>query len=315
MPMRAFALEKLGEKGSVLDLPDPIPADGQVLVRVKAAGVNVFDAWVVGGAMKDAMEHRFPLIPGVEASGTVESLGSGVTGFQEGDDIYGVSVKPFLGEGTFADLATFTSDGISAKPDSVDFVGAAALPHTALTALTAIDEIDPQGGQIVLIVGATGGVGSFVTQLAAGRGATVVAVAGADRADYARELGASETIDYAEGDLLEQVRSAHPDGIDALVDLYGDASGLARVTEVVRPGGVVLSTSGATDPELLAQRGLRGGNINRANPQRLPELTRLVEEKQLQAPPTKVYPLDRAGEALQQIQSRHVRGKLVISLE
>jgi NADPH:quinone reductase-like Zn-dependent oxidoreductase len=313
--MRAFALESFGEKGAVLDLPDPVPQDGEVLVRVKAAGVNVFDAWVAQGAMKDAMEHKFPLIPGVDASGIVEGLGGGVTGFKESDDVYGVSVKPFLGEGTYAEMATFTSDGISAKPESVDFVGAAALPHTGLTALTAIDEVDPQEGQIVLIVGATGGVGSFVTQLAAGRGARAVAVASTERADYAREMGASETIDYANGDLPEQVRSAFPDGIDALVDLYGDAPALAKLTEVVRPGGIVLSTSGATDPELLAQRGLRGGNINRAGPQRLPELTRLVDEKQLQVPATKVYPLDRAGEALEEVQSRHVRGKLVISLE
>jgi NADPH:quinone reductase-like Zn-dependent oxidoreductase len=313
--LRAFALKSFGEKGSVMELSDPVPQEGGVLIRVKAAGVNVFDAWVVQGAMKDAMEHRFPLIPGVEASGIVESVGAGVTGFKEGDEVYGASVKPFLGEGTFAELATFTSDGISAKPESVDFVGAAALPHTGLTALTAIDEIDSREGQIVLIVGATGGVGSFVTQLAAGRGARVVAVASAERVDYARELGASETIDYAKGDLLEQVRSAYPDGIDALVDLYGDASALARLSEVVHPGGVVLSTSGATDPELLAQRGLRGGNINRASPQRLPELTRLVDEKQLQAPPTKVYPLDRAGDAVEEIGSRHVRGKLVISFE
>jgi NADPH:quinone reductase-like Zn-dependent oxidoreductase len=313
--LRAFALKNLGEAGSVMELPDRVPQEGEVLIRVKAAGVNVFDAWVVQGAMKDAMEHRFPLIPGVEASGVVESLGSGVEGFMEGDEVYGVSVKPFLGEGTYGELAAFTSDGTSAKPGSVDFVGAGALPHTGLTALTAIGEIDPQEGQIVLIVGATGGVGSFVTQLAAGAGAKVVAVASAERGDYARELGASETIDYAKGDLLEQVRSAFPDGIDALVDLHGDAAALARLSEVVRPDGVVLSTSGATDPELLAQRGLRGGNINRASPQRLPELTRLVDEKQLQVPSTKVYPLDRAGEALEQIQSRHVRGKLVISLE
>jgi NADPH:quinone reductase-like Zn-dependent oxidoreductase len=315
MPMRAFALESFGQKGSVMDLPDPVPQQGQVLVRVKAAGVNVFDAWVVQGAMKDAMEHRFPLIPGVEASGIVESPGDGVTDFKEGDEVYGVSVKPFLGEGTFSELATFGPDALSAKPGSVDFVGAAALPHTGLTALTALEEIDPQKDQIVLIVGATGGVGSFLTQLAAGRGATVVAVAGADRAAYARELGAVETIDYSKGDLLEQVRAAYPDGIDALVDLYGDPSGLTRLSEVVRSGGVVLSTSGATDPEMLAQRGLRGGNINRASPQRLPELTRLVDEKELQSPPTMVHPLDRAGEALEEIQSRHVRGKLVISLE
>src|SRR5918996_115380 len=270
--MQAFALKSLGEAGSVLDLPDPKPQEGEVLVRIKAAGVNVFDPWVVHGAMKDAMEHRFPLVPGVEASGVVETLGAGVTAFAEGGEVYGVSVKPFLGEGTYAELATFPADGISAKPQSVD-------------------------------------------QLAAGRGARVVAVASSERADYARELGASETIDYAKGDLLERVRSAHPDGVDALVDFYSDEPALARLSEVVRSGGKVLSASGAAGPEVLAQRGLRGGNINRAGPERLPELTRLVDEKQLQPPSTQVYPLERAGEALEQMQSRHVRGKLVISVE
>jgi NADPH:quinone reductase-like Zn-dependent oxidoreductase len=313
--MRAYALESFGEPGSVRDLPDPAPQDGEVLVRIKAAGVNAFDPWVVQGAMKDAMEHRFPLVPGVEASGVVETLGTSVTDFAEGDEVYGVSVKPFLGEGTFAELATFSADGLSAKPKSVDHVGAAALPHTGLTALTAIDEVGPREGQVVLVVGATGGVGSSVTQLASGRGARVVAVASAERADYARELGASETIDYALGDLLEQVRTAHPDGVNALVDLYNDGPTLARLSEVVRPGGKVLSASGAADPEMLAQRGLRGGNINRASPERLSELTRLVDEKQLQAPATTVYNLERAAEALAQMQSRHVRGKLVISME
>jgi NADPH:quinone reductase-like Zn-dependent oxidoreductase len=313
--MRGFALKSFGEEGSVMELPDPVPQEGQVLVRIKAAGVNVFDPWVVLGAMKDAMEHRFPLVPGVEASGVVEDLGSGVSGLAKGDEVYGVSVKPFLGEGTFAELATFAPDGLSAKPASVDHLEAAGLPHTGLTALTAMDEIEPRDGQVVLVVGATGGVGSSFTQLAAAAGARMIAVASAERADYARELGASETIDYAKGDLLELVRSSQPDGVDALVDLYSDGPALARLSAVVRPGGKVLSASGAADPEMLAQRGLRGGNINRAGPERLPELTRLVDQKQLQPPAVQAFPLERAGEALKQMQSRHIRGKLVISME
>jgi NADPH:quinone reductase-like Zn-dependent oxidoreductase len=313
--MRGFALKSFGEQGSVMELPDPKAREGDVLLRIKAAGVNAFDPWVVQGAMKDAMEHRFPLVPGVEASGVVEDLGSGVPGLAKGDEVYGVSVKPFLGEGTFAELATFAPDGLSAKPASVTHEEAAGMPHTGLTALTVMDEIEPRDGEVVLVVGATGGVGSSVTQLAAARGARVIAVASAERADYARELGASETIDYAKGDLVELVRSAQPDGVHALVDFYSDGPALARLSEIVRPGGKVLSASGAADPELLAQRGLRGGNINRASPERLSELTRLVDEKQLQPPSTQVFPLERAGEALEQMQSRHVRGKLVISME
>jgi|SRR5919108_3103931 NADPH:quinone reductase-like Zn-dependent oxidoreductase len=313
--MRAFALDSFGEEGTVHDLPDLTPNEGEALVRIKAAGVNVVDAWVVQGAMKDAMEHRFPLIPGVEASGVIEATGSGVAGLSVGEEVYGVSAKPYFGEGTFAELATIPADGLALKPESVDHGEAAAVPHTGLTALKALDEVDPREGQTVLVVGATGGVGSFVTQLLSGRGARIIAVASAERGDYARELGAGEIVDYSKGDLVQLVRAAAPDGVDAIVDLYSDAASLGRLSEVVRRGGTVLSASGAADPELLAQRGLRGGNINRASPGRLPELTALLDEKQLRPPETTIYRLDRAGEALKAIQSRHVPGKLVISLE
>ena len=313
--MLAFAVDRFGEPGSVRELPTPEPEDGEVLVRVRAAGVNAVDPWVVHGALKDMMEHRFPLIPGVEASGVVEALGSGVDGHAVGDEVFGVAVKPFFGEGTFAELVTLPAVGIARKPSSVDHVSAAALPHTALTAFTAIDEVDPREGQVVLVVGATGGVGSFVTQLAAHRGARVVAVARGEYAEYAQELGASETIDYQTGDLVDLVRSGHPEGLDSIIDLFGDGPTLTRLSELVGAGGWVVSTGGAADLDVLAQRGLQGGNVNRASPERLAELTRLVDEQRLLVPPTRVYHLEEVGEALAEMEGRHVRGKLVISVE
>lgn len=109
--MQAFAIENFGETGSVRELPDPKPEAGEVLVRVQTAGVNVVDGWVLHGALKDMMEHRFPLIPGVEAAGVVESIGSDVGDFAEGDRVNGVSLKPFFGSGTFAELATLPPKG------------------------------------------------------------------------------------------------------------------------------------------------------------------------------------------------------------
>lgn len=310
--MRAFTIDKFGTPGSVQEIPDPKPGAEEVLVRVEAAGVNVVDAWVVQGALKDMMEHRFPLIPGVEAAGVVEAVGSGVSGFTEGDRVYGVSVKPFFGAGTFAELATFTSDGIAPAPASVDSTGAAALPHTALTALAAIDVVNPSEGNKILVVGSTGGVGSCVTQLAARLGANVIAVARAENADYARNLGASETIDYDKGDLVDLVRSRHPEGVDAIIDLFSDVPTLTRLSALVRRGGYVVSASGGADPELQSQRGLQAANINRASPDRLTELTKLVDGDELQVPPTHVFPLEDAASALSKMEERHVRGKLVI---
>jgi NADPH:quinone reductase-like Zn-dependent oxidoreductase len=310
--MRAFAIDRFGGPGSVRELPTPEAGAGEVLVRVRAAGVNAVDPWVVGGAYKEMMEHRFPLIPGVEASGVVEAVGDAVNGFAEGDHIYGVSDKPFYGAGTFAEMTTLPAGGIGPKPASVDHISAAALPHTALTALAAVEAVEPKGGEVILVVGSTGGVGSYVTQLAAKRGARVVAVARAENAEYARSLGAVETVDYTSGDLAELVRSEHPGGVDAIIDLFGDGPTLTRLSELVRTGGHVVSTGGAADPEVLSQRGLRGLNVNRASPERLAEVTRLVGGDELKVPPTRVFPLEEAAAALAEMGGRHVRGKLIL---
>lgn len=106
-------------------------------------------AWVVNGALKDMMEHRFPLIPGVEASGVIQGVGGDVDAFREGDRVYGVSMKPFFGSGTFAERVTLTSDAIAAAPASVDMVEAAGLSHVGLTALAIADALHPGKGKTI----------------------------------------------------------------------------------------------------------------------------------------------------------------------
>src|SRR2546427_6493777 len=133
--MRAYAIDEFGRPGSIRDLPTPEPAEGEVLLRVRAAGVNAFDAAVVNGYAKDFMEHRFPLIPGVDASGIIEAVGPGAQGHAPGEDVYGVSQKPFQGEGSFAEFLTTPADALAPKPSRVDHAAAAALPVAALTAL------------------------------------------------------------------------------------------------------------------------------------------------------------------------------------
>lgn len=120
--IRAFGIDEFGQSGSVRTLPDPKPAANEVLLRVHAAGLNVVDVAVVNGALKDMMEHRFPLIPGVEASGIIEAVGAEIDGFRVGASVFGVSIKPFFGEGTFAELATMPRDGIVAAPSSVELI-------------------------------------------------------------------------------------------------------------------------------------------------------------------------------------------------
>jgi len=314
--MRAFVINEFGARGSVQDVPPPEPGNGQVRVAVHAAGVNVMDPIFIAGWMKDYMEHRFPFIPGIDLSGVVELIGPRVTEFAAGDEVYGLVAKPFVGEGSFAESVVAGADTVAPKPASLTHVEAAAVPHAGLTALAAIDAADPQPGQVVVVVGATGGVGSFVTQLADVRGATVVAVTSASGAAQAREYSAASTVDYAGGNVAGRLLAVYPDGVDTLIDLHSDADGLAELARAVRSGGLAISPRGpaAAAAERLEQHGVRLLIANRLPASRLPELTALIDGGQLRVPPLKAFPLEQTNAALAEMAAGHVRGKLVISI-
>ncbi|MFI5255455.1 MAG: NADP-dependent oxidoreductase [Candidatus Limnocylindrales bacterium] len=317
MSPRAFAITEFGAEGSVQDMPSREPGEGEVRVAVHAAGVNVIDPFYIAGRMKEYQEHRFPFVPGIDFAGVVDAVGSGVDRFAVGDQVYGVVVKPFAGAGSFAESVVVAADTVAPKPTTLDLTQSAAVPHAGLTALGVIEAADPKPGQIVVVVGATGGVGSFVTQFAALRGAIVVAVASGSSAAQAREYGAAATIDYARGNVADQLQAAYPDGIDVLVHLHGDADRVAELGRTVRPGGIVVSTIGrgvaAAVPGLEA-RGVRFASAARLPAARLPELTAIIDGGQLRVPPIKVFPLERTAEALAEMATGHVRGKLVIQI-
>src|SRR6266550_469760 len=259
--MKAFAIEDFGRSGSVQELPAPDPLEGQVRIRVAVAGVNPFDNAVIQGYVKDVMEHRFPLVPGMDASGVVEAIGPGVTEWAVGNEVFGAVGKMVLGEGTLAELTTMSSGTIAGKPMAIDHAPAAAIPTAGVTASTMVDAAAVSDGHVVVAVGATGGVGSYLVQLAARLGGQVVAVCRGENADYAKMLGASDVIDYTAGDVAEAIRSRYPDGVDAVADMHGDKDLIARLAEQVRSGGHVTSAVGAADPEALAQRGIEASNI------------------------------------------------------
>jgi NADPH:quinone reductase-like Zn-dependent oxidoreductase len=158
--MRAIAKEDFGEPITLMDLPTPEIGTGEVLIRVRAAGVNPFDWEVADGALKDEMEHRFPLIPGFDAAGVVERVGANVTELARGDEVYGYLFKPVIGDGTYAEYVSAPATIVGKKPKSVDFAEAAALPTPGLTALDLVDAVDLREDDTVLMVGATGGIGS-----------------------------------------------------------------------------------------------------------------------------------------------------------
>jgi NADPH:quinone reductase len=313
--MKAFALEEWGKPGWVQELPVPEPIEGQVRVRVQAASLNPFDNAVVQGYVKDRMEHRFPLIPGLDASGTVDAVGPGVDEWAVGDEVFGAVGKSHLGEGTLAEFATMSAGTIARKPGSLEPAAAAAIPTAGVTALLMVDQIAPDEGQTVLAVGATGGVGSFFVQLASRRGVRVVAVSSSENADYARRLGASDVIDYAAGDLSDEVRSRFPDGIDGTGFMHGDSDEIAALTEQVRKGGRVASAVGGVDVDALSSRGIEGTNTyGRVTTESLDRLVEMLEAGEIVIPELRSVTLEDAGDALAAIATGHTRGKIVMTI-
>jgi NADPH:quinone reductase len=310
--MRAFAFEELGGPGSIVEVPVPDPAEGQVRIRVAAAGLNPFDNAVVQGYLKDQMEHRFPLIPSADASGTVEALGDGVTDLSIGDEVFGSVGKRYLGEGTFAEFATMSTATIARKPGSVDHPDAAAIPVAGGTALTMVDTVAVSEGDVVVAIGASGGVGSYLVQLAAKRGARVLAICSATNANYARTLGAAEVIDYAAGDVVEAVRALAPDGVDVVAEMHRGENG-ARLAELVSSGGRFVSAVGGADEDALQARGVQAANImGRVATEPMETLVGMLERGEIVSPEIRTYPLSDAADAFAQVASGHTRGKIVV---
>ena len=311
--MRAFAVDQFGEAGSVHELPDPSPSEGQVRVRVQAAGLNPADLSMMGGQYRDVMEHHLPLIPGLDVSGVVDQVGPGVSEFREGDRVFGTHGKMVVGEGSVAELVSANAAALAGRPDGIDTEFGGTLPLAGVSALQVTEAAGLKAGDVVLVLGAAGGIGGFVIQLAAASGARPIAVTRAVNHDYARGLGAAETIDYETQDVFDMVRTAHPTGVTAIIDLVGDKEANNRLAELLPVGGAVVSMRGGADADALGARGLRAVNLmTQVNRQRLEHLGELVNQGALRRPEIATFGLDKAAEAYALLETRHLRGKLVV---
>jgi NADPH2:quinone reductase len=311
--MRAFAIDRFGADGYVRVLPDPVPSEGEVLVRVEAASVNPADVSMLHGAFKAFMEHRFPLIPGFDLAGVVESVGPGIEGFRPGDPVFGAHGQHVMGAGSFAELVVASGGSLARRPAPIDAAFGTALSLAGVSALSLVDAASPRRDDTVVVIGASGGIGSVALQLLAAAGARPIGVCLAANHGYIRELGAAEAIDYTTTDVVDAVRSLHPDGVAAVFDLAGDSALNARLPEVIRPGGSLASMAGGADVEALATRGISGVNIRtQVTAEALNRLASLATEGRLRRPEIHTLPLAEAGSALAQVGGRHVTGKLVI---
>jgi len=313
--MKAVAVSKFRDTPQVMELPQPAVRPGMVLVRVAAAGMNPFDWKMTDGIMEGHMPHQFPLIMGVEGAGTVTAVGEGVTRFKEGDKIYGQFLHSPIGEGAYAEYAIIPeNNALNIAPASITLAAAAVVPNAGMTALQLLEKMNLQKGQVVLIVGATGGVGSFATQLAALQGVQVIATV-SDEAGAARmrELGAVTTVNYKTAPVAEQVKQTYPNGIDGLIDLMSNKAAFAAYTALLKPGGVAMTTAFVADEAALKAQGLRGGNFEtKGDTPTLDKLTQLINEGKLQVPVGNTITLEEVPAAIAQSRAGHAKGKTVI---
>ena len=245
--MKAFAITARDAAPALQDVPQPQPAAGEVLVAVEAASVNGFDLSVAAGKVWDMLPHQFPVVLGRDFAGTVTGAGAGVGEVGDGDRVAGVIPSAALGPGSLGEYVTVPAASVTAVAPGVDVHEAAAIGLAGIAALDALDALGLKPGEIVLVCGATGGVGSIAVQRAAAAGATVIATARPGRAEeYVRGLGATHAVDYT-GDITAAVHALAPDGVDKALHAAGDP---AAIGKLVRAGGAVASTMGATAGQL-----------------------------------------------------------------
>ncbi|MFD5126649.1 NADP-dependent oxidoreductase [Streptomyces olindensis] len=307
--MRAISQDVLGgpEVLKEVEVERPVPRPNEVLVRVRAAGVNPTD-WkhrATGGFLGEP-----PFVLGWDVSGVVEAIGIGVAAFAPGDEVFGMLPYPF-GHGSHAEYVIAPVRALTRKPAGLDHVQAGALPLVSLTAWQALTEhADLRPGQRVLIHAAAGGVGHVAAQIAKEHGAYVIGTASAGKHEFLRGIGVDEAVDYRETDFTEAVKD-----VDVVLDTIGGDNAL-RSLRVLRPGGVVVSILPAGSDDFYEEAGRLGVRAVRmlvdADRAGMETIAGLAEAGRLRATIAGTFPLSAAAEAHAQGDTGRTTGKLVL---
>ena len=292
------------------DAPRPTPGSGELLIRVHAASVNAIDWKIRAGYLKDVFPVPLPFIPGWDVSGVVEAVGSCVTKFNKGDEVYARPDVARSGQGTYAEYVAVNETEAAVKPRSVDHVHAAAIPVVGLTAWQALfDKAGLSKGQKILIHGAAGGVGSFAVQLAKWKGAHVIGTASGRNQAFLRESGVDEPIDYEINRFEELVHD-----VDVVLDtLGGDTQN--RSWKVLKKGGILVSIVAPPSADEVVRHGVRSAFFS-AHPSssQLSKIGQLVDAGKLKPVVETVLPLSDARRAHELNETGHARGKIVLKV-
>ncbi|MEV4418467.1 NADP-dependent oxidoreductase [Patulibacter sp. NPDC049589] len=283
------------------DVPDPVPGAGQVLVRVRAAGVNLADSKRRRGLWSGGKDLSAPTGVGFDLAGVVEAVGEGVASPAVGDEVFGT------GTHTYAELALSTPAQLALRPAEVPWEVAGGVGVAGRTAYRVLRQLEVGPGDTLLIHAAAGGVGIIATQLAIAWGASVVGTAGPDNQAFVRELGATP-VRYGDG-LAERVRAAAPDGVDAVLDASGRGELGVSVELAGGPERVItIAASDAKEHGVRFSDSDKGVDVTDA----FPELGRRLAAGDVVLPVWRTYPLAEAAEAHRASENGHLRGKIVL---
>jgi NADPH:quinone reductase-like Zn-dependent oxidoreductase len=309
--MKAAYIKQYGDVDNLIvgDVPKPSISSTQVLIKVKAAGVNPVDFHIRNGMLEDSGTHELPLVLGWDAAGIVSEVGQHVTDFKLGDEVYVYS--PLTEQGTHAEYLAVDANVVADKPASLSFIQSAAVPLAALTALQALTTHgELQKGQLVLIHNASGGVGSFAVQIAKHLGAYVIATGSQAKKGFIMGLGADEFIDYKQDD-FEQ----HVSNIDLVFVAVGGNNIVERSLVVIKPNGRLISLLDEIDEKKAQSQNIHYARMI-VEPSKigLNTIADMLESNQLQVTIDSVFSLDDAKKAMIKSESARATGKIVIEV-
>ncbi len=331
--MKAYLVTKYKRPTELGDAPEPTVGEHDVFVEIHAAGVNLLDAKIRDGEFKVFLPYKAPFILGHDVAGVVSRVGSAVTRFSVGDEIYARVRDGRIG--TFAERIAVHEDDLAIKPATLSMAEAASVPLVALTAWQAlVERANLKRGQKVLIHAGSGGVGTYAIQLAKHLGATVATTTGTSNVEWVRDLGADIVVDYRTQDFEKVIED-----YDVVLDSQG-AETLAKSLRILKPGGIAVGIAGPPDPDFARQlgklfpllpvmallswktrRAARRHGVRysflfmRASGAQLGEITKLIESGVLRPIVDRTYPFDQAPQALAHVEGGRSKGKVVITMD
>ncbi len=288
---------------NVVDVDPPAPGPGQLLVAVKAAGINPGESKIREGLLADLWPTTFPSGQGSDLAGVVRETGDGVDGFAAGDEVIGFTDD----RASQAELVVIDAANATRRPPGVSWEVAGGLFVAGATAYAAVHAVDAGAGDTVVVAGAAGGVGSIAVQLAVVAGATVIGLASEANHAWLRDHGVVP-ITYGDG-VAQRIRDAASDGVDAFIDTVG--SGYVELALELGVAPERIDT--IADFEAISKYGVKGeGNAAGASANTLAQLAQLIVDGRLEVPIAGVYPLDQVRDAYRELEHNHTRGKIVL---